>query len=342
MSTDEFLQILDKETGASGSEAAVGEAFAALLKKYCARVYKDKAGNVIGVLKEKENAPAVMLEAHMDEVALMVSGITNCGTLKFITLGGFDPKILPGTEVTVHGKTALTGVIGALPPHLKNDAEKSADIADMCIDAGFADKKDAEENVNIGDVVTINTEYTRLLGNMRAARCIDDRGGLAVLLRAAELLFDCETDCTVYVVATVQEELGLRGACRAAYEIKPDYAISVDVGYGISHGVSTDSFDLGKGPIITVGPNTDGEFTQKIMRAASSTGISFQTEACGGSTGTNAWEIQVAAGGVKTALLSIPLRYMHSSFEVCSTDDTEATAQLIAAALRHKEETLCL
>lgn len=334
MSADEFLKILDGEYGVSGNEGGMRSLLKTLFEKYCDSVFCDKMGNVIGKCTAKEkNASSVMIEAHMDELGMLVSSVTDEGMLRFVTLGGFDPKILPGTEVTVHGKKRLCGVIGALPPHLVKDKEKGIKIGDMCVDVGFKAKTDAEAFVNIGDVITINTGYTRLMGNMRAARCIDDRGGLCVVLRVLETVSKNELPVNIYAVAAVQEELGMRGARAAAGHILPDYAIAVDVGYGISDGVTEESFACGKGPIITVGPNLDRAFTKSIMSFAKKEDIPFQTEVCAGSTGTDAWEIQVSGSGVKTALLSVPLRYMHSSYEVCDIQDIENAARIISGAI---------
>lgn len=330
MEACEFLEILDGAYGISGNEDEVRGEIRNLFEKYCDSVSTDALGSVIGLKKGTDgSAPSVMIEAHMDELGLMVSSITDGGFLKFVTVGGFDPKVLPGTEVTVHGVEKLFGVIGAMPPHLVTDRSKASDIDDLCVDIGLS-KAQAEEKVKVGDIISINTSYTKLCGDYAAARCIDDRGGLAAVLRVLDLLKDVKVKNDVYAVATVQEELGLRGARTSAALLQPDFAVAIDVTHGKSSGISEDAFECGKGTVITMGPNLDRKLTQKMIEIAQNNNIAIQKEACAGNTGTDAWEIQVSGRGIRTALLSIPLRYMHANYEVCNLKDIESTAQLIA------------
>ena len=331
MTPGEYLEILDGGRGVSGNEESIRATVSSLFKKYCDEVRCDKLGNVIGKKAGfDKNAPSVMIEAHIDEIGLMVSGITDCGTLKFITVGGFDPKILTGTEVTVHGKNDIFGVIGAVPPHLMTNRDSSPSISELRIDIGVFSKEDAQKCVSIGDIVTINSGFTPLLNNFVAGRCIDDRGGIAIIMQTMEFLSKQQIANDIYFVATVQEEVGLRGAKVSAEGIKPDIAIALDVCHGTSSGVSDEAYPCGKGPVITIGPNLHRKLTEKMIKLAEENDIALQKEVCSGNTGTDAWEIQVAAGGVKTALLSVPLRYMHANYEVCSLTDLESAARLIS------------
>ena len=331
MTAGEYLKILDGKRGVSGNEDCVRATVLELFKKYCDEVSYDKLGNVIGKkCGFDKDAPSVMVEAHIDEIGLMVRGITDCGTLKFITVGGFDPKILTGTEVTVHGKKELFGVIGAVPPHLLTDKSNAPAISELCVDIGYFSKEDAQKDVSIGDIITINTDFTPLRNDFAAGRCIDDRGGIAIIMRTMELLSNQKIANDIYFVATVQEEVGLRGAKVSAEGIKPDIAIALDVCHGTSNGVTEDAFPCGKGPVITIGPNLHRKLTDKMIKLAEENDILLQKEVCSGNTGTDAWEIQVSGSGVKTALLSVPLRYMHSNYEVCSLADLESAARLIS------------
>ena len=342
MNTSEYLKILDKPLGVSGYEKEIRECVVSLFKKFCTDVSTDVLGNVIGVKKgTNPNAPSIMLEAHMDELGLMVSSVTQEGSLKFVQIGGFDPKVLPGTEVTVHGKEKLFGVIGAMPPHLVTDRSKASKLDELCVDIGF-DKKKAEEKVSIGDIITVNTSYTKLDGSIVAARCIDDRGGLAIIMRVLELISEFEIENDVIAVATVQEEVGLRGAKTAAATILPGCAIAIDVCHATSMGVSDDAYPCGKGPVITIGPNLHSKMTKKLLDIAYEENIDIQIEVCAGDTGTDAWEIQVAGCGVPTALLSVPLRYMHANYEVADTQDMEKAAQLITRFVRVLKGGECL
>ena len=342
MRASEYLKILDSEFGVSGHESQIRKCVSKLMSEFCDDVYTDTLGNVIGIKKGTDSScPSIMIEGHMDELGFMVSNITEDGSIKFVPIGGFDPKIVTGTEVTVWGKEKLFGVIGATPPHLFSDGSKVLKLSDLCVDLGLSGEK-AKELVSIGDIITINTFFTPLMGDFVAARCIDDRGGLAIVLKSLEILSAFELKNDIIAVATVQEEVGLRGAKTAAAHIKPGCAIAIDVCHGTSPGVSEDAFHCGKGPVITIGPNLHTKMTRKIIELAKRDGIDIQLEACHGDTGTDAWEIQVAGSGVPTALLSVPLRYMHTNYEVCDTNDLENAAKLIATFATQLKEGDCL
>lgn len=342
MNTSEYLKILDGEFGVSGSENGIRSLVKKLFSQFCDEVSTDTLGNVIGIKKGKNNnVPSLMIEAHMDELGFMVSSITDEGSIKFVTVGGFDPKVLPGTEVTVWGKEKLFGVIGAKPPHLITDRSKSPKLNELCVDVGFP-KEITESLVSVGDIITINTSYTKLDGDFVAARCIDDRGGLAIIMKTLELLSGFELDNDIVAVATVQEEVGLRGAKTAAAHIQPGCAIAIDVCHGTSPGVSEDAFPCGKGPVLTMGPNLHSKMTRKLTELSNRDKIDIQLEVCSGDTGTDAWEIQVSGAGVPTALLSIPVRYMHANYEIANTGDMESAAKLIATFAASLKEGECL
>ncbi len=332
MEIKEILKRLDAAFGVSGNEEEVRTAVKELFAPFCTEIYEDTLGNVIGCCRSgKENAPSLMIEAHQDELGLMVSGICDEGSLLFCTVGGFDPKTLPGTEVTVHTASGkLFGVIGAKPPHLAKDSSRALALENMAVDIGF-DKEAAERLVRVGDIITLNTGFVELGPSIVAARCIDDRGGLAAIVRALEIIQSYKLDCDIIAVATVQEELGLRGAKTAAAHICPDAAIAIDVCHGTSPGVGENAFPLGKGVVVSVGPNLHPKLTRQLLDTAKENSLDVQIDVDSGDTGTDAWEIQVSGEGVPTALLSVPLRYMHANYEVCALDDIETAAKLIAA-----------
>ena len=329
MTAAQYLEILDAPLGVSGSENEIRAKVTELFEKFCDTVKSDALGNVIGIRKGKNpDAPSIMIEGHMDELGLMVSGITEEGSLKFITVGGFDPKVLPGTEVTVWGKKQLFGIIGAKPPHLISGKDGVVPISELCVDIGFSREK-TEEMVSVGDIITINTSYTDL-SDRCAARCIDDRGGLAIILRTLELLSPFEIENDIIAVATVQEEVGLRGAKTAASHIQPGCAIALDVCHAQSPGVSEDAYPAGKGPVISIGPNLHTKLSRFLIDIAKKNSVDYKIEVCEGDTGTDAWEIQVAGMGIPTALISVPVRYMHANYEVCDKNDLESAAKLLA------------
>ena len=342
MTASEYLKILDSEFGVSGNEAMIRTRVKELFSKFCTEVTTDTLGNVIGIKKgTNPAAPSLMIEAHMDELGLMVSSVTDEGSIKFVTIGGFDPKVLPGTEVTVWGKEKLFGVIGAKPPHLITDRSKASKLDELCVDIGYP-KEVTESLVSIGDIITLNTGFTPLDGSMVAARCIDDRGGLATILRVLELLSQFQLKNDIIAVATVQEEVGLRGAKTAAAHIQPGCAIAIDVCHATSLGVSEDAFPCGCGPVITMGPNLHSKMTRKLIEISKRDRIDIQLEVCGGDTGPDAWEIQISGAGIPTALLSVPVRYMHANYEIADTADMESAAKLIAAFAASLKEGECL
>ena len=327
-----LLQTLINSPGISGSEGQTAQLVQRLFAPYCSEIKRDALGNVIGVRKcGKPNAKKVMLEAHMDEIGLIVTKVLAGGFLLFAPMGGVDAKILPACQVVVHGKRDVLGVIGAKPPHLTGGKTGEVNLLDMAIDTGL---ENAQDVVSVGDLVSFDTGFAMLSDAVCAGRCLDDRAGLAVVLGALEQVKDKQLAFDVYAVAATAEEVGLRGAKTAAYALRPDCAICVDV----THGQSPDApagraFPLGSGPAVSVGPNISPVMFEEMKRLAKEEGICHTVEAEGGDTGTDAWAVQAAPGGVHTMLLSVPLRYMHTTYEVANIKDMENTARLIAAFL---------
>ncbi|MBQ7875668.1 MAG: M20/M25/M40 family metallo-hydrolase [Clostridia bacterium] len=343
MDTKELLKTLTDPVAIAGSEMGVGEIIKKLLEENgCEDVFTDNMGNIIGTYKcGKLNAPRLMLEAHMDEIGLMVSGISEEGSLLFVPLGGFDEKVLPGSEVWVHTENGdLFGIIGAKPPHLTTDRNKAIKMKDMSVDIGFS-KEDAEKKVKIGDLISFNTFFTELEGCV-AGRCFDDRAGVAAIIKTLEYVKDLKIECDIVCAITVQEELGMRGAKVICSSAMCDAAICIDAGFGTSAN-SSEGFDLGSGVVVSVGPNLHPKLNKIIFDAASEYKINVTSDVENGNTGTNAWEVQVAGLGVPVSLLSFPLRYMHSTYEVIDISDIEAIAHLCAyTALKFKGgEQLC-
>lgn len=335
----ETLKKLCTMRGVSGFEFMLNEAVADMFRPYTDEVTINNAGSVIAVKRAKNPTAKIMVEAHCDEIGLMVKNIDEKGFLTFVNIGGVDARILPGAEVTVHGKRNVLGVIGAKPPHLQtaDEAEKSISITDMAIDVGMS--ADAvHEIISVGDSISLNREPTELLNNNFSAKTVDDRGGVAALIEAAKRLKDEELSCDVYFVAAVQEEVGLRGARTASYGVNPDMAVAIDVCHGITPDNSYNAFETGTGTVISLGPNIHPKMGARLIELAKEKNIKYSIDVDGGDTGTDAWEIQVSRMGVPTALLSVPLKYMHTSVETLSIDDLEATASLITEFLKDTKE----
>ena len=330
------LMKLSDAGGISGFEYTVTPAIEKLLKKYCDQVNKDISGNVIGyIYADNKDAPTVMIEAHTDGIGLIVKDIDERGYITFVTIGGVDPRILPAAEVIVCGKTDLYGVITAGAPHLMSADSKNsaAQIEDMAVDVGLTHEQVAEI-VTPGDMIYFKTEAVELLDKKLSGKYLDDRAGVISLLMALKELKGKKLPFNLAVVCAVQEEVGLRGAVTGAYETNPVCAIVVDVCHGTTpDGGSATTFKLGTGTVITCGPNIDRRMFEIAKKVAEENKIKYSVEAESGHTGTDAWVVQTSREGVATLLLSIPLRYMHTTVETLSMKDVEATAKLIAHTL---------
>lgn len=328
----ELLKKLSEMRGISGFEYRISDEIKKLFEPVSDEVYTDTLGNVIAVLHSgKENAPKVMIEAHMDEIGLMVRDIDENGFIGFVSIGGIDPRILPACEVIVHGTRDIVGVIGAKPPHLQTagEADKAAGIKDMTIDVGMSADK-VREIVSVGDAVTVRGGFVNLAGDKVSGKSLDDRASVAALIKVFEKLKKVKLDVDVYAVAAVCEEIGGRGAAVSGYSLQPDLAVAIDVTHGITPDNSKHGFELGSGAAIAKGPNIHPALAQRLIETAKSCNIKHTIEIEGGDTGTDAWLLQIAGDGIPTALLSIPLRYMHTTVETIAVSDVEAVYELLA------------
>lgn len=331
-----LIEELSSLRGISGRESRTAEAVAEYFKKYCDSVETDALGNVIAYRScGKQDAPKILIEAHIDEIGLMVSEVTKTGALRFVNVGGVDERILPSLEVTVHGVKDLDGVIGTVPRE-RSDETKSYKTEDMIIDTGLSAER-VSELVRVGDAVTLPQSVGRLGRHCISAKTMDDRASVAALISVMKKLRGERLECDVYAAAAVQEEVGCRGGKTVACGIMPDMAIAVDVTHGITPDNSKNAFALGSGTVITRGPNLHLRLTERLIETARAKGVKYSIDVDGGCTGTDAWEIQTAGSGVPTALLSIPLRYMHTSVETLDVRDVKATAALIYEFIKGSE-----
>lgn len=329
------LQRLCATPAPSGYEFEAGRRIALLLERYVDHVEIDPLGNVIGLLRcGKPNAKTVLLDAHIDEIGLIVSGHKD-GFLRFETLGGVDLRILPAREVQVCTADPIFGVVTAMPPHLctSGEMEKAVKKDALYIDVGLS-QAEAAARIPVGTPVVFASSCAALQNKCITGRALDDRACFCAILRALELLANVKRNVDVVVVGSVQEELGCRGARCAGYTVNPDFAIAVDV----THGSTPDSpksktFDLGSGTAIGMGPNLHPGLTKLLLKLAQEKKIPHSIEVCEGHTGTNAWVLQTVREGIRTGLLSVPLKYMHTPVETLSEKDLEATAKLLAAAV---------
>ena len=331
------LKELSDLGGISGFEYTVSPKVCDLLNGYCDEVKVHPSGNVLGMIySDKKDAPTVLIEAHMDGIGLMVKEITDHGFITFVPIGGIDPRILPSSEVIVCGKKELFGVIGAKPPHLmsSDDSKKAPEISDMAIDVGMS-YDEVKKYVSVGDMIYFKTEAVSLANeNMLSGKYFDDRAGIVSLLICLENLKGKKLPFNLAVLCAVQEEVGLRGAVMGAYSVSPVASIVVDVCHGTTPDSGSESvFDPGSGIVLSLGPNINLRLAQIAQTVAEKNNIKYSLDVDGGDTGTDAWAIQVSKTGVATLLLSIPLRYMHTTVETLSFDDVNSCGKLMAETL---------
>ena len=308
---------------------------------FAERTWVDQHGNSFAVLNEK-GTPRIMLAGHADEIGLMVTHIDKEGYLSFIGLGGWDVQVLPGQRVRIRTKDGIVlGVIGRKPIHLldADDRKKVVKMEELWIDIGAKDRDDAASVISIGDPGVLDYDVAKLRNGLFAGRGFDDRIGAFVVLEAARLAAEMSPKAAIYAVATVQEEIGVRGATTSAFGIDPQVGIAVDVGHATDMpGMSKEKkiagdIKMGAGPIVTRGPNVNTPLFERIVEAAKSKSIPIQLHAWPRPTGTDARAMQVTRAGIATGLISVPNRYMHSPSEVVHLDDVENCAKLIAETI---------
>ncbi|HEY6839448.1 MAG TPA: M42 family metallopeptidase [Geobacteraceae bacterium] len=339
----DFLKELVAAPSPSGYEQPAQRVFRSYVSGF-APVTTDVLGNVTGRIEGVgEDRPRVMIVGHSDEIGFQVKYMDDNGFIYFGAIGGVDPHLTPGQRVRVHTATgAVTGVIGKKPIHLMEpkDRETVVKLDSQYIDIGATSRKEAEEIVRVGDAVTFAVGLEPLRGDRVTSRGFDDKAGsfvvAEVLRRVAEEGKPLPVD--LFGVSSVQEEVGLRGGTTSCYAIKPDIGICVEVDF------STDQPDvdrkhngdvaLGKGPILPRGANINPALFELLADTARQEGIPVQFTGIPRATGTDANVMQISRGGVATALVKIPLRYMHTPVEVLSLSDLENAVKLITATLR--------
>ncbi|NLK71285.1 MAG: M42 family metallopeptidase [Clostridiales bacterium] len=338
MDIKEILFKLADISGVSGNEDRASELAMEYLKKYSSDV-KIKNRNVIANIGERSNdKPHVLLDAHIDQIGMICTYITDDGFIKVGNVGGLDRRLLMAQRVIIHGKRDITGIIVSTPPHLVSSDEKKAskvpEIEDICIDTGYT-KAELEEIVSLGDSITFATECKELIGGRVTGKSLDDRCGVVAILCALEQLQGEELPCSLSVVFSAQEEVGERGAKIAAYEINPDIAIAVDVSFAYTaDDIEYKCGKMGEGAMIGISPSLSRIISEKLIETAKMYNIPYQIEVMSGLTSTNADQFSVTRCGVKACTVSIPLKYMHTPVEVMQISDIENTARLIAEFIR--------
>lgn len=333
----ELLFALCAEPGTPGDECAPAKRAARELLNL-GETAVDRMGNVVCRLGKRDAKRHILLDAHIDQVGLIVTRVEDAGFLRVDRCGGTDRRVLPGSPVTVFGKETLTGVVCCMPPHLTDGGEDKVEGVDqMAIDVGLTGEE-AKALVSPGDRVLVRAPQKRLLGNRIASPALDDRAGCAALIRCAQLLQKEPLNCALTILLSSREETGGQGAETGAFALDPTEAVAVDVSFAAQPGVDPAKCGkLGGGPMIGVAPVLSRPMTDKLVQLAKEKDIPYTLEIMGGETGTNADAIATAKAGVHTAMVSIPLRYMHTPVEVVDVQDVEHVAQLLAAYVKGAE-----
>lgn len=329
--------MLSEVAGASGNESLAAELALDMLKKYCPDA-EIKNGNVIGKFgKFNESLPSLVLDAHIDQIGMIVTYVTDEGFVKIGNLGGIDRRLLPAQQVVIHGKRDIKGVICSVPPHLSSGKKEVISFSDAAVDTGMT-KSELEEIISYGDTITFDVKCRSLIGSRITGGALDDRCGVASILYALELLKDQKIAYNVTVIFSAQEELGERGAAIGAFEINPDIAIAVDVSFAFAKGENEQKCGyLGKGPMIGISPSLSREISHKLIDTAKNSKIPYQLEVMNGLTSTNADRYSVNREGAESCTVSIPLRNMHTPVEVIDISDVEFTGKLLAEFIKEAQ-----
>ena len=328
----ELTKALCALPGPSGFEAPVCSFLAEYVRPFSDEVRVDPLGTLLAVRRcGRPGAKTLLLDAHMDEIGLIVTAVEE-GFLRFSGLGGIDPRTLPALEVRVLcPEGPVYGVVDTMPPHVlkAEDMDKVFELKDLRIDVGMT-QEEAERRIPVGTPVVFAAGCAEMGEGLLCGKSLDDRSCAAILTKAYEDLTGKDLNLNLCLMISTQEEVGGRGAVTGSWNAVPDYAIVSDVTFARSTDGKQVITELGRGAAIGVGPNMNPALTKELVRYAEENGIAHQIEVCPGRSGTNAEEIQLTRTGVSTALVSLPLRYMHTPSEVVSLEDMESVRKLVA------------
>lgn len=334
-----FLQTLINTPSPSGFETRGQRVWLDYVKKFAEATETDAYGNAVAWFN-KGGSPRIMLAAHADEIAMTVNFINEQGFIYVRRVGGIDPAITKAQRVNIHTREGtVRGVVGNVAPHLMRleGEPKPPKIHDLFIDIGVSSRKEAEKLVRIGDPITLVDEFEMLRGDLAVARAFDNRIGTFAVAEALRLLSESsrKLHAEVCVVSNIQEEVGCLGARQIAYTLKPDVALVVDVTHATDYPTVSQAqhgdIKIGKGPAITHGGPNHAEVVARLEKVAENEEIPLQHEAISSTSGTDTDVIFWTRGGIPSALISLPNRYMHSPVEVVSLKDLEQIPELMAA-----------
>lgn len=331
-----FLKSLLSVSGLSGEEAPVARLIAEKWRLLVDEVSLSRVGSLHGLKKGSGEAPrpSVMIAAHMDGIGMRVSGIVD-GFLRIANIGGIDVRVLPGAEVTVHaagnGKE-LPGVVLSPPARFLPESTRGGvtAIEHLWVDIGLL-PREVEKQVQVGDLVSFANQPLELAGGVISGHTVDNRASIAALTVCLEELQNKVHIWDVWAAATVQEEIDFLGAYSSAFALRPQIAIVMDAGFASGPGADGwQAFPMGKGPGLCIGPNMHPALHTRLQELADRLEIPWYLDVTPADSGTDAFAVQVTAEGIPTALVELPIRYMHTTVESVAVKDIERLGHLLA------------
>ncbi|MGQ4891950.1 MAG: M42 family metallopeptidase [Candidatus Njordarchaeia archaeon] len=338
-----YLSILEKLSnafGPPGDEKEIKEIIRKEVQGFVDEIFEDKMGNLYLIKKGSEKSPKVLISAHMDEVSLIITHIHKNGFIRFAPLGGFDPRVLYAQKLIIKGeKGYIEGYIGAIPPHLmKKDASQgNIDVSDLFIDIGANSKEEVEEmGIRIGSRAVFNTKFSKF-GKKIAGKAFDDRVGIATMIEVFKRLSG--ENYNIIGLATVQEEVGLRGARASVWNLEPDFALILectaagDIPGTPEHKQSTRQ---GEGPALTIVDASmlaHPSVLNRLIDVARKKNIRYQFKQMPVG-GTDAGAIHLAKGGIPSGVISVPGRYIHSPLSIVDINDVKGQIELVVEFIK--------
>lgn len=327
---DEFLRQATALPGVTGNERQVAEYIADAFRPYVDTVEITPLNCVVA--HKKGPGPKVMVCAHLDEIGMMVSKIEKDGSLRLQSVGGVDPRVLPGMRVRVYSKEGLLpGVVGATAPHLLSSSERESNYTfdSLFVDMGLP-AEEVKRRVRPGDTVCFESRYVELKNGRVATKTADDRACVAIMLGAAERLSKMSPQADLYFVATCQEEIGCYGALISGFALEPDFGVAFDVCHADTPGAPRLSTSKIDSLVASKGPFIHPYLEKKLEETAKENGVALQVEITPSYTSTDADELSTTRAGVPTVLLSLPLKYMHTNVETFDMHALTEGSRLLA------------
>lgn len=314
------------------------------LRELCAPFFDSIESDCLGSFlltkrSGKENAKKILIDAHFDNVGMMVTEIKKDGFLKFTAIGGLDTRVLPATEVTVYGEREVYGLISSTPPHLSKGSEVPT-VEALSIDTGYS-KEELEKIVSVGDIVGYRNKYTELLNGYVASAGLDDKACVCAIIEAVRELDVSRLNYDLYVTVSAQEETGKCGPARITFGLNPDITITTDVNFARGDGSPDhETIVCGEGASVDISAMTDKRLTRNIIKLLEKEGIKHQIVCEPKNTYTNNERLFINGEGSRTAVLSVPLRSMHTPSETVKLDDIASLKEIILAILYSEEGAL--